>query len=72
MEHSNNNKKEIWITVEMGDGARRNMPKSKWPLAQENSRWLIELAIKAGYSREEAEKHFSVWIADEYELDCDE
>lgn len=61
-----NQEKEIWITVEMSDGARRNMPKYKWPIAQEMSRWLIETAIKAGDSPEEAEKLFSVRIVKEW------
>lgn len=62
-----NNSKEPWITVEMGDGSRRNMPKSKWAKAQETSKWLIETAVNAGDSREKAEKLFSVRIVKEYE-----
>ena len=51
----------------MGDGTRRNMPKYKWPIAQEMSRWLIETAMKAGDSQAEAEKLFSVRIVKEWE-----
>ena len=58
---------ETWITIEMGDGARRNMPKRKWHEAQKNSQWLIETALKAGYTQQEAEELFSVWIVKEYE-----
>ena len=62
-----NKKRETWITVEMGNGSRRNMPKTKWAEAQETSKWLIETAIKAGYLEEEAEKLFSIRIVREYE-----
>ena len=59
--------KEIWITVEMGDGATRNMPKSKWSKAQDDSKWLIETAIKAGYEKSRAEELFSVRIVKEWQ-----
>ena len=62
-----NNTKETWITVEMGEGSRRNMPKSKWPKAQETSKWLIETAMKAGTPQAEAEKLYSIRIVKEYE-----
>lgn len=48
-------KTEKWITVEMGDGGRRNMPYDKWAEAKEKSKWLIETALKAGWSKERAE-----------------
>lgn len=54
---------EKWITVEIGDGCYwRRMPESKWPKAQENARWMIEKAMEAGASREEAEKVYGVRI----------
>lgn len=64
-------KTEKWITVEMGDGGRRNMPYDKWAEAKENSKWLIETALKAGWSKKRAEEEFSVRIVDEYECEVD-
>ena len=55
------------IIVEMGDGTRRGIPESKWPLAQETARWMIEKAMEAGSSREEAEKMFDVKIVNDDE-----
>ena len=56
------------IIVEMGDGCyRRGMPESKWPLAQETACWMIEKAMEAGSSREEAEKMFDVKIVNDDE-----
>lgn len=59
---------EKWIIVEIGDGCyRRGMPESKWPLAQETARWMIEKAMEAGSSREEAEKVYGVRIVNDDE-----
>lgn len=57
---------EVWITVEMGGNSRRNMPKEKYDTAVEMSQWLIETAVKAGMSIDEAESKFSIKIVDEY------
>lgn len=60
-------KTQTWIIVEDGEGARRTTTKERWPKVQEMAQWLIETAVKAGYSREEAERRFSVRIVKEYE-----
>ena len=52
---------EKWITIER-DGIQRRILESKWPLAQETARWMIEKAMEAGANREEAEKAYGVRI----------
>ncbi len=62
-----NKQTETWIEIEVGDGYRRSMPKKNWHKALETSQWLIETAVKAGRSKEEAEELYSVRIVREYE-----